>query len=103
MAQNRALESAERGGKILFFALPDPEVQISFSVTDVFGRNDRTLTTSYGASPYDSWAALELMRSPSLRIKDMITHRLPLSDTAKGFRLVERAQDSMKVIIEPQR
>jgi L-iditol 2-dehydrogenase len=103
MAQNRALESAERGGMILFFALPDPEVKISFSVTDVFGRNDRTLTTSYGASPYDSWAALELMRSPNIRVKDMITHRLPLSDTAKGFLLVERAQDSMKVIIEPQR
>jgi len=101
MAQNRALESAERGGKILFFALPDPEVNISFSVTDVFGRNDRTLTTSYGASPYDSWAALELMRSPTIRVKDMITHRLPLSDTAKGFLLVERAQNSMKVIIGP--
>jgi len=101
MAQNRALESAERGGKILFFAFPDPEVNISFSVTDVFGRNDRTLTTSYGASPYDSWAALELMRSPTIRVKDMITHRLSLSDTAKGFLLVERAQDSMKVIIEP--
>jgi L-iditol 2-dehydrogenase len=101
MAQNRALESAERGGMILFFAFPDPEVKISFSVTDVFGRNDRTLTTSYGASPYDSWAALELMQSPTIRVKDMITHRLSLSDTAKGFMIVERAQDSMKVIIEP--
>jgi len=102
-AQNRALESAERGGVILFFALPDPEVKLSFSVTEVFGRNGRTLTTSYGASPYDSWAALELMRSPSLRVKDMITHRLSLSETARGFLLVDQAQDSMKVIIEPQR
>ncbi len=103
IAQSRALESAERGGMILFFALPAPKVNISFSVTDVFGRNDRTLATSYGASPYDSWAALELMRSVTIRVKDMITHRLPLSDTAKGFLLVERAQNSMKVIIEPQR
>ncbi len=102
-ANNQALESAERGGRIVFFALPDPAVKISFSVTEVFGRNDRTLTTSYGASPYDSWVALELMRSPNIRVKDMITHRLPLSETAAGFRLVERAQDSMKVIIEPLR
>jgi L-iditol 2-dehydrogenase len=102
-AQNQALESVERGGGILFFALPDPDVKICFSVTDVFGRNDRTLTTSYGAGPYDSWAALELMRSPSIRVKDMITHRLPLAETTKGFLLVERAQDSMKVIIEPQK
>ncbi|UCE40056.1 MAG: alcohol dehydrogenase catalytic domain-containing protein [Candidatus Aminicenantes bacterium] len=103
MAQYRALKSAERGGVILFFAFPDPEVQISFSVMDVFGRNGRTLTTSYGASPRDSWAALELMQSPAIRVKDMITHRLPLSETAKGFQLVEQALDSMKVIIEPQR
>jgi L-iditol 2-dehydrogenase len=102
-AQNRALESAERGGVILFFAFPDPEVRVSFAVMDVFGRNDRTLITSYGASPYDSWSALELMQSPSIRVKDMITHRLPLSETGIGFRLVEQAQDSMKVIIDPQR
>lgn len=102
-AHYQAIESIERGGRIVFFALPDPEVKISFSVTEIFGRNDRTLTTSYGASPYDSWAALELMRSPLIRVKDMITHRLPLEETAKGFQIVEKARDSMKVIIEPHR
>jgi L-iditol 2-dehydrogenase len=102
-AHYQAIESIERGGRIVFFALPDPEVKISFSVTEIFGRNDRTLTTSYGASPYDSWAALELMRSPLIRVKDMITHRLPLEETAKGFQIVENARDSMKVIIEPHR
>jgi L-iditol 2-dehydrogenase len=102
-AQNQALHLAERGGVVLFFALPDPDVKLSFSVTEVFGRNDRALITSYGASPYDSWSALELMRSPSILVKDMITHRLPLSETALGFSLVEEAGDSMKVIIEPQK
>lgn len=100
-AQDQALESVDRGGMVVFFALPHPEVKISFSVTEIFGRNDRTLTTSYGSSPYDSWSALELMRSPLIRVKDMITHRLPLGETAKGFQIVENAQDSMKVIIKP--
>ncbi len=102
-AHDQALASADRGAMILFFALPDPEVEISFSVTEIFGRNDRTLATSYGASPYDSWSALRLMRSSSIRVKDMITHSLPLSQIAKGFMLVEQAGNSMKVIIEPQR
>lgn len=102
-AHYQALEATERGGKVLFFALPDPKIKITFSVTDVFGRNGRTLTASYGASPYDSWAALELMRSVPNRIEEMITHRLPLSETAKGFQLVEQAQDSMKVIILPHK
>ncbi len=102
-AHYQATESVGRGGTIVFFALPDPEFKISFSITEIFGRNDRTLTTSYGASPCDSWAALELMRSPLIRVKDMITHRLPLEETAKGFQMVEKARDSMKVIIEPHK
>jgi L-iditol 2-dehydrogenase len=33
----------------------------------------------------------------------MITHRLPLSRTGEGFRLVAEAGDSLKVIIYPQK
>jgi threonine dehydrogenase-like Zn-dependent dehydrogenase len=31
----------------------------------------------------------------------MITHRFPLIQAGQAFRLVEKAQDSLKVIIEP--
>jgi len=33
----------------------------------------------------------------------MITHRLALADIQEGFRLVAEADNSIKVIIEPQR
>jgi threonine dehydrogenase-like Zn-dependent dehydrogenase len=33
----------------------------------------------------------------------MITHRFVLADAQKGFELVAKAGDSIKVIIEPQR
>jgi L-iditol 2-dehydrogenase len=102
-AQNQALECVERGGTILFFAPTDPGVQIPVSINNHFFRNDITLTTSYGASPYDSWLALELMRSPLLRVEEMITHRLSLAETGQGFQIVAEAQESMKVIIEPQK
>jgi L-iditol 2-dehydrogenase len=36
-------------------------------------------------------------------IREMITHRLSLAETSKGFQLVAQAGDSIKVIIEPQR
>jgi threonine dehydrogenase-like Zn-dependent dehydrogenase len=32
---------------------------------------------------------------------DMISHTLPLSEAAKGFQLVAKAKDSMKVILKP--
>jgi L-iditol 2-dehydrogenase len=43
------------------------------------------------------------MQAGSIHVKDMITHRLPLGETAKGFQIVTSAQNSLKVIIEPQK
>ena len=102
-AISQALESVERGGTVLFFAPTEPGVSIPISVNDLFWRNEITLTSSYGASPQDYAAALELIQAGKIRVRDMITHRLGLAETGLGFQLVARAQDSLKVIVEPQR
>lgn len=102
-AIHKALKCVERGGTVLLFAPTSPDIRISISVNDLFFRNDITLTTSYGASPYDSRLALEIIQNAQMNIKEMISHRLPLSETAAGFQLVVKAQDSLKVIIEPQK
>jgi len=69
----------------------------------ILWRNEITLTSSYGGSPADYAAALELIGAGKIRVREMITHRLGLAETGLGFQLVARAQDSLKVIIEPQR
>jgi len=102
-AISQALESVERGGTVLFFAPTEPGVSVPISVNDLFWRNEITLTSSYGGSPQDYAAALELIQAGKMRVRDMITHRLGLAETNLGFQLVARAHDSLKVIIEPQR
>ncbi len=102
-AINQAFQSVERGGTILFFAPTDRGVTFPLSINDLFWRNDITLTTSYAGSPADHVTALKLINAGSVNVKDMITHRLPLEKTGYGFQLVVQAQDSMKVIIEPQK
>ncbi len=102
-AFTQALESVERGGTVLLFAPTDPGVTIPISINDLFWRNDVALTTSYAGSPADYAAALELIRARRLPVHEMITHRLGLAETEKGFQLVAEAQNSIKVIIEPQR
>jgi len=102
-AINQALESVERGGTVLFFAPTEPGVSIPLSVNDLFWRNEITLTSSYGGSPADYAAALELIGAGKIRVREMITHRLALAETGLGFQLVARALDSLKVIIGPQR
>lgn len=102
-ANLQALALVERGGTVLFFAPTDPGVTIPVSINDLFFRNDITLTTSYAGSPADHVTALELIRAHRVRVGEMITHRLSLEETSKGFRLVAEAQDSIKVIIEPHK
>jgi len=102
-AIHQALQSVDRGGVVLFFAPTSPGITIPISINDLFFRNDITLTTSYAGSPADYATAVELIRSRRVRVKDMITHRLSLAETARGFQLVAQAQNSIKVIIEPQR
>jgi len=102
-AITQALHSVERGGTILFFAPTEPGITIPISVNELFWRNDITLTTSYAGSPADYATALELIRAHRVSVKEMITHRLSLAETGLGFQMVAAAQDSIKVIIEPQR
>jgi L-iditol 2-dehydrogenase len=95
-----ALECVDKGGTILFFAVPDPTVKIPVPITD-FWRNEVTLKTSYGAAPQDLEQSLELLTEKKLNITDMITHKFSIRQAGEGFRLVASAGESLKVIIEP--
>ena len=101
-ASKQALQCVDRGGTILFFAVPEPGVDIPVPITD-FWRNEVTLMTSYGAGPEDLKDALELISERKVNVHDMITHRLSLGEAGLGFKLVADAGESLKVIIEPQR
>lgn len=102
-AIEQGLKSVERCGSVLFFAPTNQGVTIPFSVNDTFWRNEITLTSSYAGSTADHATALELIRAKRVNVNDMITHRLGLAETGKGFQMVVDAQDSLKVIIEPQK
>ena len=99
-AFDQALQSVDRGGTVLFFASTDPGVTLSVPVNE-FWRNGITLMPSYGNSPLDATVAIELIRTGRVKVTDLITHRLPLEETARGFGLVAEAADSIKVIILP--
>ncbi|MCW4045711.1 MAG: zinc-dependent dehydrogenase [Candidatus Bathyarchaeota archaeon] len=95
-----ALECVDKGGTILFFAVPDPTVKVPVPVTD-FWRNEITIKTSYGAAPNDLEESLAILGGKKVNVRDMITHRFGLRQAAEGFRLMAEAGASLKVIIEP--
>jgi len=92
----------EPGGSLLMFAPSDPGVKLSIPFNDLWWRGIRVVS-SYAAAPADLMLALEFIRARRVRVREMITHRLPLDGTGAAFQMVERAQDSIKVIIEPQK
>jgi L-iditol 2-dehydrogenase len=99
----QALKAVDRGGRILLFTPRDPHLTIPLSIDELFWRNDVTITTSYAGSPADHQTALNLIGTGTISVGRMITHRLSLEETGLGFQLVTSAQNSIKVIIEPQR
>jgi L-iditol 2-dehydrogenase len=98
----QALQSVDRGGKVLSFAPLEPGLSFVFPFFE-FWNDGITLLSTYGGSPFDIVTAIELIRAQRLPLREMITHRLPLAETGLGFQLVAEAKDSMKVIIEPHR
>ena len=101
-AARQALQCVDKGGTILFFAVPKPGINIPIPINE-FWRNEITLMTSYAASPLDISMAIELILAGSVNVHDMITHRLCLAETGKGFKLVADAKESIKVVIEPHK
>ncbi|MGB9914072.1 MAG: zinc-dependent dehydrogenase [Candidatus Bathyarchaeales archaeon] len=97
-----ALECVDKGGTILFFAVPDPTVKIPLPIT-AFWRDEITLKTSYGAAPRDVEEALTVLAQKKLNTADIITHKFGIKQAAEGFRLMAEAKESLKIIIEPNR
>jgi L-iditol 2-dehydrogenase len=97
-----ALDCVDKGGLILFFAVPEPSVRVPLPINQ-FWRNEITVKTSYGAAPNDLAESLGILAEGKLNVKGMITHKLSLLQAAEGFRLMAEAGESLKVILEPNR
>lgn len=98
----QALRSVDRGGTVLFFAVPPAGVNVPVDFASLW-RDEVRLQTTYAAAPQDLRKALNLLKLKKVNVGAMITHRLPLSETGKGFKMVVGAGESLKVIIEPQK
>jgi len=97
----QAWKCADKGGAVVFFAVPGPDKQVVVPLNDYWTKEMRVLT-SYYCGPPDIEEAVRLLATGAIAVEDMITHRLPLKDIARGFGLVLEGRESIKVIIKPQ-
>ena len=101
-AMLQALRLVDRGGTVLYFAPLAPGEELALPMNDLWKRGI-SIVHSYAGPPADMEAALDLIAGKRVDVVPMITHRLGLAETQEGFRLTTRADESLKVIVEPQR
>jgi L-iditol 2-dehydrogenase len=99
-AIQQAFDCVGEGGRILLFAPTPPGVKIPLDLNQLWSKQV-TVTTTYAASPSDLSAALELIESGQVNVREMVTHRLSLGNTILGFSLVAKAGESLKVVVKP--
>jgi L-iditol 2-dehydrogenase len=54
---------------------------------------------SYSTSHIETKEALELIASRKLKVKELITHRFRLEDSAKAFKTAFESKESLKVLV----
>jgi L-iditol 2-dehydrogenase len=95
-----AWKCVDKGGVIVFYAVPEPEKKVTIPIND-FWRKEIRVITSYYCGPPDIVDAIKLIEEKKIELEDMITHRFPLKDIEKSFQLVMDGRESLKVIIRP--
>ncbi len=94
-----AARATAPGGTLCLYAPPTPGAPLPLDGADVFLR-ELTVTASYSAGPGDMRAALDLIASHRLDPRPLISHRLPLEQTATALDLQRRGA-GLKVVVEP--
>jgi len=99
-AFKQAWETVDMGGVLVLFAVPGPDKDVTVPIND-FWRKEIRILTSYYCGPPDIEEALDLISKGDIKVDDLITHRLPLRETAKGFKMLLDGSESLKIIIKP--
>jgi len=92
--------AVRRGGTVTIVGVYGTSYD-NFPVGQIF---DKGLTLRHGQAPVHNYIdhLLELVSSGRVRLDDVISHRLPLADAAKGYQIFnDREDDCVKVVLKP--
>jgi L-iditol 2-dehydrogenase len=97
-AYKAGLSVCRKGGKLCVFAPMDPGKYLQISPEELFF-SEIQIIPSYSTSHLETRAALELIKSGKLKVKELITNRFTLLDAAEAFKTAHESKESLKVIV----
>jgi D-arabinitol dehydrogenase (NADP+) len=97
---SRTMDFVRPGGKILLFGVPPAGQRINIEAFPIF-RKGLTILSSF-TSLHNSYQALGLLKSKTVLVEKLISHRLPLEELQRGIKLIEKGNELVyKVVILP--
>jgi L-iditol 2-dehydrogenase len=93
-----ALAGAGPAGRVVFYSPVAPGKMWTLSPHSLYLR-DLSLLFSYSSGARDLREALALIERGLVRASDLVTHRVPLADTAEAFRLARQGGSVLKVMV----
>jgi threonine dehydrogenase-like Zn-dependent dehydrogenase len=97
---SRTMDFVRPGGKILLFGVPPAGQRINIEAFPIF-RKGLTILSSF-TSLHNSYQALGLLKSKTVLVEKLISHRLPLEELQRGIKLIEKGNEPVyKVVILP--
>ena len=97
----QALTLARPGGRVLLFAYNDPLLRVEFPAATV-GIDEKEILGSYSASYDLQDESARLIFERVLPVREMISHRFPLSQIEQALDLAAHpSEESLKIILVP--
>jgi L-iditol 2-dehydrogenase len=97
-AYRTGIDVCRKGGKLCVFAPTDPGKYMPINLKELFF-SEIQIVPSYSTSHLETRIAFELMKSGSINVKQLITHRFNLRETAKAFTTASKSDESLKVLV----
>ncbi|MFQ5881657.1 MAG: alcohol dehydrogenase catalytic domain-containing protein [Candidatus Methylomirabilales bacterium] len=94
----QAAELVRDGGGLLLFASDPSKPKVELDIHRFFHR-ELSIVSSYSPSTIELQEALTLLADRTVRVKELVTHRVPLVDLGQGMRLF-REREALKVFVE---
>ncbi|MGD0176886.1 MAG: zinc-dependent dehydrogenase [Candidatus Bathyarchaeia archaeon] len=98
-AIEQAFSSVRKGGKVVLFGAPPRGAHLSLDVSRLFLREIK-FESSYSTSETEMRMALDLIEKKRINPSKLITHRFPLARALEAFRLAEKGEGAVKVVVE---
>jgi threonine dehydrogenase-like Zn-dependent dehydrogenase len=98
-AVNQGLAMLRKLGRFVEFSVFNDEATVDWSI--IGDRKELDVLGSH-LGPYMYPRAIDFIGSRKIDVRDIVTHKFPLAQFAEAFAVMERGQQSLKVVLDPQ-